>query len=74
MGNWIGKRRVIHPIEGHQGLRSCSRPLRIKVVMTRNQLKELMAMADLSLCDDLATLILQECCRGKFDARLLTSV
>lgn len=72
MGNWMGKSRAVHPIEGHEGLRS-SRSLRIKVVMTRTQLKQLMAMAaQLRMSDDLGSFIFQQCCQAKLDARLLT--
>uniref|UniRef100_A0A9I9DQX1 Uncharacterized protein n=1 Tax=Cucumis melo TaxID=3656 RepID=A0A9I9DQX1_CUCME len=75
MGNLVGKRKLVHPIEGYEGLRSSSRPLRIKVVMTRKQLKKLMAMADdLTINHDLGTLIFQECCQGKLDTRVLTCV
>lgn len=73
--NLVGRKRLVHPIdEGHKGMRS-SRHFRIKVVMTRNQWKKLMAMAaELGLSDDLCRFILQECCHGKLDAHVVTGI
>jgi hypothetical protein len=64
MGNLFGRKKTVHPLESESS--SCS--LRIKVRMTKQQLRELM---DLSKGNsELGRLILQECLEGRLNARV----
>ncbi|KAE7999293.1 hypothetical protein FH972_003740 [Carpinus fangiana] len=64
MGNWFGRKKVVHPLPQEYSP-SC---LRVKVRMTKTQLRELM---DLSKGDsELGRLILQECMEGRLSARV----
>ncbi|KAJ7951374.1 hypothetical protein O6P43_027431 [Quillaja saponaria] len=77
MGNWFGKKksqkRLVHPeilplgqdyIDG----------VRLKVLMTRRQLKELIAKVDMSKGNlELSSSILEECSQGRLGANVFAS-
>lgn len=85
MGNWCGKNKAVHvhPLKQESaapamGLnKKSSNNLRIKVLISKNQLTELMAKMDLSKDDgsdsgsELGRLILQDCFEGKLTARVV---
>ncbi|KAK9910094.1 hypothetical protein M0R45_034069 [Rubus argutus] len=77
MGNWVGKDKgVVHPIDEYEGQDRTQSPnslMRIKVRMTKRQLKEMMAQVDKSklghrIREELGCLILQECLQGRLSA------
>ncbi|XP_061992973.1 uncharacterized protein LOC133710850 [Rosa rugosa] len=79
MGNWVGKERAVHPDpvdedEGLHGVGSKSL-MRIKVRMTKRELKELMAQVDMTNGGDnsekLGGLILKEFLEGRLCARVV---
>ncbi|GFY90175.1 hypothetical protein Acr_07g0003720 [Actinidia rufa] len=80
MGNWLGKKQVVHPL-GHEPLRNgwsggsrSNSSVRIKVRMSARELKEWMAQVDPSKLADseqLGGLILQECSRGRWVPRVV---
>ncbi|KAL3725894.1 hypothetical protein ACJRO7_030864 [Eucalyptus globulus] len=66
MGNWLGKKAQVHP-------RAQPSPgVRVKVGMTRTQLRELMSQVDPSRGDaELSPLILLECLEGRLPAPVI---
>lgn len=84
MGNWCGKNKPVHvhplkqeSVELATSLnKKSSNNLRIKVLISKNQLNDLMAKMDLSKDDDsdsaseLGRVILQECFEGNLTARV----
>lgn len=80
MGNWIGKDKgVVHPIDENEGEDRTPSPnslMRVKVRMTKRQLKEMMAQVDKSKLghrnpEELGCVILQECLQGRLSARVV---
>lgn len=87
MGNLFGRWRCkgVHPIhieEGRGFLRSSKQSssssngssiMRVKVRMTKEQLKQLMSEVDLSKgSSELGQLIFNQCVKGRFDARVFS--
>ncbi|KAJ7951375.1 NAD(P)H-hydrate epimerase [Quillaja saponaria] len=75
MGNWFAKRKtqmgLVHPaILGQDHVLD---GVRVKVLMTKRQLKDLMAKVDTSRgsTSELGSLILQECMEGRLQASVL---
>ncbi|KAL3725892.1 hypothetical protein ACJRO7_030862 [Eucalyptus globulus] len=66
MGNWLGKEVQAHP-RAHP-----SPGVRVKVRMTRTQLKELMSQVDPTRGDaELGPLIMRECLEGRLPAPVI---
>lgn len=66
MGNWLGKKAQVHPRA------QPSRGVRVKVRMTRTQLRELTSRADRSEgSTELGLLILRECFEGRLPAPVI---
>ncbi|KAI6695323.1 hypothetical protein NL676_023033 [Syzygium grande] len=67
MGNWLGKKARVHP-----GAQLSPGGVRVKVRMTRAQLREMMSRVDLSEGGaDLGPLILRECLEGRLPAPVI---
>lgn len=81
MGNFAGKDKgVVHPVDenGADRTPSPNRLLRVKVRMTKRQLKELMAQVDKNKLghrnsEELGSVILQECLKGRLSARVVAA-
>ncbi|EEF47052.1 conserved hypothetical protein [Ricinus communis] len=68
MGNCLGRKQVVHPLE-HS---TSDYKLRIKVRMSARQLKEFMSRVDLRKGDsELGRVVLQECLDGRLTARVV---
>ncbi|XP_024197720.1 uncharacterized protein LOC112200945 [Rosa chinensis] len=77
MGNWVGKERGVHPVDEDEGLHGVGSNslMRIKLRMTKRELKELMAQVDMTnggdKSEELGGLILKECLEGRLCARVV---
>lgn len=72
MGNSFGRKKGVHPVDQADGKRVPSSYLRIRVRMSKRQLKEMMDQVDLSQGNsDLGGLIMKECLEGRLNARPL---
>ncbi|XP_061999429.1 uncharacterized protein LOC133716788 [Rosa rugosa] len=82
MGNFAGKDKgVVHPVDENEGEDRTPSPnslMRIKVRMTKRQLKELMAQVETNKLshgnsEELGSAILLECLEGRLSARVVAA-